>query len=519
MAFSGGIFSRLYNWVNDKNASIDITASRMDSEMDGMATALSTCVLKDGTQTITANIPMSNFKFTGLGNGTAKTDAANVGQIQSGASAWGGTAGGTANAITLTPSPIITAYAAGQRFSFISSAANTGAVTINNSALGTRAITKNGAIALVANDIPSGAVITVIDDGTQYQLVNVQPYAHGADIASATTTVLDTATGDLVDVTGTTTITAITLAEGREKTVRFTGILTLTNGASLVLPGGANITTAAGDYAIFRGYASGVVRCVMYSPISALPLVLPAVASAIDGFLPSSIAGSNTTASLTVSAGHASDSTNAAIITKSNTTSWAASNGNAINGTDAASSTLANSTTYHFFICKGASGTGAFASASLTPTFPTGYTTYTRRIFSINTNVSGAPIPYTAIEIEGGGVMAWLATQVLDVNTAALTTARSLFTLTVPTGIKVSPVMRLVTATGANLTIISSPDETDIAPASAVTNVPGFDVNGSNVYSHQYLTTNTSGQIAARASAGSTTLYGTTRGFKDFRRA
>lgn len=86
----------------------------------------------------------------------------------------------------------------------------------------------------------------------------------GADIASAGTVNLDTATGDLVDVTGTTTITVITLSEGRCATVRFTGILTLTNGASLVLPSGANILTAAGDFAMFRGYASGVVRCVLF---------------------------------------------------------------------------------------------------------------------------------------------------------------------------------------------------------------------------------------------------------------
>lgn len=99
---------------------------------------------------------------------------------------------------------------------------------------------------------------------------------HGADIASAGTINLTTATGELVDVTGTTTITAITLADGAERTVRFTGALTLTHGASLVLPGGANITTAAGDFAIFRGYAAGVVRCVTYVKSSGAPVVAPA---------------------------------------------------------------------------------------------------------------------------------------------------------------------------------------------------------------------------------------------------
>ncbi len=106
-------------------------------------------------------------------------------------------------------------------------------------------------------------------------------FLHGADIASAGTINLETATGDLVDVTGTTAITAVTLNEGHERTVRFTGILTLTNGASLILPGAANIATAAGDVAIFRGYASGLVRCIAYTRASGKSVIFPA-ASDID---------------------------------------------------------------------------------------------------------------------------------------------------------------------------------------------------------------------------------------------
>lgn len=97
--------------------------------------------------------------------------------------------------------------------------------------------------------------------------------ARGSDIASASTINLTTATGDIVDVTGTTSITAITLADGLERQVRFTGVLTLTNGASLDLPGGANITTAAGDRAVFRGYSSGVVRCMSYTKANGQPVV------------------------------------------------------------------------------------------------------------------------------------------------------------------------------------------------------------------------------------------------------
>lgn len=85
----------------------------------------------------------------------------------------------------------------------------------------------------------------------------------GSDIASAATINLDTATGNVVDITGTTTITAVTLSQGRWRIGRFTGVLTLTHGASLILPGSANFITTAGDYVLFMGYASGVVRAVI----------------------------------------------------------------------------------------------------------------------------------------------------------------------------------------------------------------------------------------------------------------
>jgi len=67
MAFSSGVFTRLYSWAADKIANTKITASRMDAEMDGFATGLSSCILKDGTQTITAAIPWNSQSLTGVG--------------------------------------------------------------------------------------------------------------------------------------------------------------------------------------------------------------------------------------------------------------------------------------------------------------------------------------------------------------------------------------------------------------------------------------------------------------------
>lgn len=95
----------------------------------------------------------------------------------------------------------------------------------------------------------------------------------GGDIVCSATINLETATGNVVDVTGSTgPVTAITLSQGHWRWVRFTGTPTLTNGASLVLPGAANIVAAAGDFGLFAGYAAGVVRCLSYFRAAIAPL-------------------------------------------------------------------------------------------------------------------------------------------------------------------------------------------------------------------------------------------------------
>jgi hypothetical protein len=82
----------------------------------------------------------------------------------------------------------------------------------------------------------------------------------GADIASATTTNLANATGWYLNVTGNTTIAGVgSVAEGQERILVFSGDLTLTHNArSLILPGGANITTAAGDIARMVSLGLGI---------------------------------------------------------------------------------------------------------------------------------------------------------------------------------------------------------------------------------------------------------------------
>lgn len=76
MAYDGnGVFNRLYNWQADAAAGINILALRMDNEMDGFATGLSTCLTRDGQAAMEAPLDMGGFKMINLANPTNPQDA------------------------------------------------------------------------------------------------------------------------------------------------------------------------------------------------------------------------------------------------------------------------------------------------------------------------------------------------------------------------------------------------------------------------------------------------------------
>jgi len=95
-----------------------------------------------------------------------------------------------------------------------------------------------------------------------------------ADVASATTTDIGAASSRNVRITGTVTITGLGTADaGTFRRVRFAAALTLThNGTSLILPGAANITTAANDTATFISLGSGNWICISYKRATGLPV-------------------------------------------------------------------------------------------------------------------------------------------------------------------------------------------------------------------------------------------------------
>lgn len=132
-------------------------------------------------------------------------------------------------------------------------------------------------------NIAEGCPPSNINDAIRQALADIRELQAGSTIASAATVNIGAANAEYLAVSGTTTITAFdSVAAGVYRVLKFDGALTLThNATSLILPGGASITTAAGDVAGFRSLGSGNWRCEWYQRASGAALA--AAASSLTG--------------------------------------------------------------------------------------------------------------------------------------------------------------------------------------------------------------------------------------------
>jgi len=98
-------------------------------------------------------------------------------------------AGGTANALTASFTPPVTAYGAGLILLVKFASANSGAATINANGLGTKPILRADGSALLAGDLPANGVGLLANDGTNFYLVGGTaggaPSSRGPDIIIA----------------------------------------------------------------------------------------------------------------------------------------------------------------------------------------------------------------------------------------------------------------------------------------------------------------------------------------------
>lgn len=154
-----------------------ISSTAFNALTSDLATGLTTALTKDGQTTPTANITLGGYKITNLAAATLAADAVRFSQLQNFSTNTLITVAGT-DTITGTVTPSLTAYTAGQIFSFVAAATNTTAVTLNIDGVGVKAVTRAGTTALAAGDILTGQVVLVEYDGTQFQLLNPNAFTN-----------------------------------------------------------------------------------------------------------------------------------------------------------------------------------------------------------------------------------------------------------------------------------------------------------------------------------------------------
>ena len=236
-------------------------------------------------------------------------------------------------------------------------------------------------------------------------------------------------------------------------------------------------------------------------PDGSLQTVAPPVLRSYLAGLTLSTAGASAT--MTVAAGQATDSTNvismtlAALINKT-TSAWAVGNNNG--GLDTGA--IANTTNYHWFLIR-RPDTGVVdvlvSLSAIAPTMPTNYTQF-RRIASWKTNGAGQWESF----LQTGNKFLWATPPAFDFNAAGATTAASV-TLNVPTGIVVEAfgVLSLSSGAGGNGSIrMSALTQADIAPSQTISPLGDIFQNTpsvNQVTSGTFLTfTNTSAQVRHR---------------------
>ena len=276
---SDGVFTGTSIWQSNRDAGTKIVADRHDTHDQDLATGINQAINKDGSNAFTGAANLGSQKITSLADGTAHTDGVNAGQIQDGGLIFQATDSGSANTYAIALTPAVTAYVAGQVFHFKAANASSGASTLNVNALGAKNIKKKNDQDIAAGDIEQNAIVSVIYDGTSFQMLSQLGTSAGSmsswtlsGDSGSNQTIND---GNTVDIAGGTGIDTVagstdTVTVSIDSTVpqlattnAFTGVnrnaLTVDNDGSFDMNANNNFKcTPSGNFALtFTNFADG----------------------------------------------------------------------------------------------------------------------------------------------------------------------------------------------------------------------------------------------------------------------
>lgn len=264
--------------------------------IEDVAAALTQSVSADGQTPITGNINMNGNKLTALAAGTATGDSLRFQQLfDQGVEVDVASAATTdigvqnTNFIRVTGTTTITSFGTnyrGPRFvrfgGILTLTHNATTLILPTGANITTAAGDRAIIAPIGNPASGWQVLAYQKaDGTALVAAQQTLDTTRIDVASASTVNLTSSAPNTrhINITGTTTITAFTIAVGLTYFVRFDNSLTLTNSASIVTQTGANIETRAGDTCIIRSTAANTVEVLSYVTFAPENQIAPISAS------------------------------------------------------------------------------------------------------------------------------------------------------------------------------------------------------------------------------------------------
>lgn len=258
------------DWTRDLDAdgNADWTAGTLVFVVSGSANGAG---LFEQTTTGTITIGTSSLAFTKIA--TLAASSVTQANVQNGQFVVLTSVAGTNSITGTTAGTAISALGTGQYVFFVPANTNTGATTLARDSTAATSIFYNGA-ALIGGELVQNIPALLYYDGTQYQLICTATsdlnFRTTGSVSSATTLNLDTAK-PYTQITGATQIDTITLGNGRIRVCEFVSTPQVTHGSSLICIGGASVTMAAGDIAIFAGEASSVVRMILLQRASGAP--------------------------------------------------------------------------------------------------------------------------------------------------------------------------------------------------------------------------------------------------------
>lgn len=186
MPWSNGIFTRVYDWVQDALDGLNIEAERVGGEDDNFAAGINACLTKDGSNSPTANLPMAGRRHTGVASPTERNQYMDMASLQDGKGIYGGVSTGTADAYEIEVSPPITAYVQGMALRFKAHVDCNADATIDVNGVGARPLEVEQA-AIVDGEIVTDGMYGIFYDGTSFQLL-----ASGGESSSSFVALRDT---------------------------------------------------------------------------------------------------------------------------------------------------------------------------------------------------------------------------------------------------------------------------------------------------------------------------------------